>query len=53
MGVDGAPCVNMPGAFDRANLPMGIQAIGKFGSDRETLEASVFLEAAVAQDAKA
>lgn len=45
----GTPCVNIPGLADPAGLPLGVQAIGPFGSDRATLEAALFVERAVAR----
>ena len=43
----GTPCVNVPGLKDVSGLPLGVQAIGRFGSDRATLEAALFLEGAI------
>ena len=40
----GTPCVNVPGLADLAGLPLGMQVIGRFGSDRATLEAALFVE---------
>jgi Asp-tRNA(Asn)/Glu-tRNA(Gln) amidotransferase A subunit family amidase len=40
----GTPCVNVPGLADLAGLPLGMQVIGRFGSDRVTLEAALFVE---------
>jgi Asp-tRNA(Asn)/Glu-tRNA(Gln) amidotransferase A subunit family amidase len=40
----GTPCVSVPGHVDLAGLPLGMQVIGKFGSDRATLEAALFIE---------
>ncbi len=34
----GLPVVNIPAGFDNAGRPMGIQAIGPFGEDRQVLE---------------
>jgi Asp-tRNA(Asn)/Glu-tRNA(Gln) amidotransferase A subunit family amidase len=45
----GAPCVNVPGLADPNGLPLGIQVIGRFGSDRATLEAALFVESALAR----
>jgi Asp-tRNA(Asn)/Glu-tRNA(Gln) amidotransferase A subunit family amidase len=45
----GTPCVNVPGLADPGGLPLGMQAIGRFGSDRATLEAAHFLESALAR----
>jgi Asp-tRNA(Asn)/Glu-tRNA(Gln) amidotransferase A subunit family amidase len=45
----GTPCVNVPGLSDAAGLPLGIQVIGRFGHDRSTLEAALFLESALAR----
>jgi Asp-tRNA(Asn)/Glu-tRNA(Gln) amidotransferase A subunit family amidase len=44
----GTPCVNVPGLFDASGLPLGVQIVGRFGRDREALEAAVFLENAIA-----
>jgi Asp-tRNA(Asn)/Glu-tRNA(Gln) amidotransferase A subunit family amidase len=44
----GAPCVNVPGLSD-GGLPLGAQIIGRFSDDRETLEAALFLERAIAR----
>lgn len=45
----GPPCVNVPGLFDPAGLPLGIQIIGRFGRDRAALEAALFVEQAMAK----
>ena len=45
----GTPCVNVPGLKDAASLPLGVQVIGPFGRDRETLEAALFVETALAR----
>jgi len=45
----GTPCVNVPGLTDPNGLPLGVQVIGRFGSDRATLEAALFLESALAR----
>jgi Asp-tRNA(Asn)/Glu-tRNA(Gln) amidotransferase A subunit family amidase len=45
----GTPCVNVPGLADAHGLPLGVQVIGRFGSDRATLEAALFVEALVAR----
>jgi Asp-tRNA(Asn)/Glu-tRNA(Gln) amidotransferase A subunit family amidase len=47
----GAPCVNVPGLFDQTGLPLGVQIVGRFGRDRLTLEAALFLERAIADQA--
>jgi Asp-tRNA(Asn)/Glu-tRNA(Gln) amidotransferase A subunit family amidase len=44
----GTPCVNVPG-LSEGDLPLGVQIVGDFGSDRETLEAAQFLERAIAR----
>jgi Asp-tRNA(Asn)/Glu-tRNA(Gln) amidotransferase A subunit family amidase len=44
----GAPCVNVPGLSEN-ELPLGIQIVGRFGRDRATLEAALFLEQAIAR----
>jgi Asp-tRNA(Asn)/Glu-tRNA(Gln) amidotransferase A subunit family amidase len=46
----GAPCVNVPGLYENA-LPLGVQIVGRFGRDRATLEAALFLERAIARKA--
>ncbi len=43
----GSPCVNVPGLVDANGLPLGMQVIGRFGADRATLEAALFLETAL------
>jgi Asp-tRNA(Asn)/Glu-tRNA(Gln) amidotransferase A subunit family amidase len=45
----GTPCVNVPGLTDDDGMPLGIQVIGRFGADRATLEAALFVEAALAK----
>jgi Asp-tRNA(Asn)/Glu-tRNA(Gln) amidotransferase A subunit family amidase len=45
----GTPCVNVPGLVDLNGLPLGVQVIGRFGSDRTTLEAALFVESALAR----
>ncbi len=45
----GAPCINMPGQFDSAHLPLGVQAVGRFARDRSALEAALFVEQAIAR----
>jgi Asp-tRNA(Asn)/Glu-tRNA(Gln) amidotransferase A subunit family amidase len=44
----GTPCVNVPG-LSEGDLPLGVQIVGAFGRDRETLEAALFLERAIAR----
>ena len=44
----GTPCVNVPG-LDDGDLPLGVQIVGRFGGDREALEAALFVERAIAQ----
>ena len=44
----GTPCVNVPGLTDPAGLPLGVQVVGRFGRDRETLHAAQFVERALA-----
>ncbi|MBK8457156.1 MAG: amidase [Phyllobacteriaceae bacterium] len=39
----GNPCVNIPGATDAAALPLGVQIIGRFGRDRQTLSVAAWL----------
>jgi Asp-tRNA(Asn)/Glu-tRNA(Gln) amidotransferase A subunit family amidase len=45
----GTPCVNVPGLADTGGLPLGVQVIGRFGQDRGTLEAALFIESLVAR----
>ena len=40
----GTPCVSVPGLTDPHDLPLGVQVIGRFGGDRATLEAALFVE---------
>ena len=47
----GTPCVSIPGLTDPHGLPLGIQVIGRFGSDRATLEAAFFVESLMASRA--
>jgi Asp-tRNA(Asn)/Glu-tRNA(Gln) amidotransferase A subunit family amidase len=42
----GAPAVNVPG-FAEGALPLGIQIVGRFGRDKATLEAALFVERAI------
>jgi Asp-tRNA(Asn)/Glu-tRNA(Gln) amidotransferase A subunit family amidase len=46
----GAPCVNVPGLSENG-MPLGIQIVGRFGRDRATLEAALFLEQAIKRKA--
>jgi Asp-tRNA(Asn)/Glu-tRNA(Gln) amidotransferase A subunit family amidase len=43
----GTPCVNVPGLVDAGRLPLGVQIVGRFGRDRGTLQAAMFVEAAL------
>jgi Asp-tRNA(Asn)/Glu-tRNA(Gln) amidotransferase A subunit family amidase len=43
----GTPCVNVPG-LSEGDLPLGVQIVGDFGRDRQTLEAALFVERALA-----
>jgi Asp-tRNA(Asn)/Glu-tRNA(Gln) amidotransferase A subunit family amidase len=45
----GNPCVNVPGLHDPGGLPLGMQVIGRFGADHETLEAALFIESALSR----
>ena len=45
----GAPCVNVAGMSDDNGLPLGVQIVGRFGRDRATLEAALFVEQAIAR----
>ena len=44
----GTPCVNVPGLRE-ADLPLGVQIVGRFGRDHATLEAALFVERALAR----
>jgi Asp-tRNA(Asn)/Glu-tRNA(Gln) amidotransferase A subunit family amidase len=43
----GTPCVSVPGLEDDTGLPLGVQIVGRFGRDHETLQAASFLEQAI------
>ena len=43
----GTPCVNVAGLNDPAELPLGVQIVGRFGGDRAALEAALFVERAL------
>jgi Asp-tRNA(Asn)/Glu-tRNA(Gln) amidotransferase A subunit family amidase len=45
----GTPVVNVPGCRNAAGLPLGIQIVGRFGRDRASLEAALFVEDAIRQ----
>jgi Asp-tRNA(Asn)/Glu-tRNA(Gln) amidotransferase A subunit family amidase len=45
----GTPCVNVAGLDDAHGLPLGVQVVGRFGRDRNALEAALFLELAIAR----
>ena len=47
----GTPAVNIPGFSDEAGLPLGIQAVARFGRDRALLAAAARLEQAFAAGA--
>ena len=40
----GTPCINVPGLRDASGLPLGVQIVGRFGRDRDALEAALFLQ---------
>jgi Asp-tRNA(Asn)/Glu-tRNA(Gln) amidotransferase A subunit family amidase len=42
----GSPCVNVAGLSEN-ELPLGVQIVGRFGRDRATLEAALFVEQAI------
>jgi Asp-tRNA(Asn)/Glu-tRNA(Gln) amidotransferase A subunit family amidase len=44
----GTPCINVPGLFDSAGLPLGVQIVGRFARDRLALEAAAFIQHALA-----
>lgn len=43
----GNPCVNVRGLADPLGLPLGVQIVGRFGRDKDTLAAADFLERAL------
>ena len=43
--------MNVPGLADLGGLPLGMQVIGRFGNDRATLEAALFVESVLARQA--
>jgi Asp-tRNA(Asn)/Glu-tRNA(Gln) amidotransferase A subunit family amidase len=43
----GTPCINVRGFVDDANLPLGVQIVGRFGGDHQALRTAYFLERAV------
>jgi Asp-tRNA(Asn)/Glu-tRNA(Gln) amidotransferase A subunit family amidase len=43
----GTPCVNVAALTDASRMPLGVQVVGRFGRDRETLLAAQFLEQAL------
>jgi Asp-tRNA(Asn)/Glu-tRNA(Gln) amidotransferase A subunit family amidase len=45
----GPPCVNIAGLFDDSGLPLGVQIVGRFGRDRDALEAARFVEGSIAR----
>ena len=40
----GTPAVNIPGFVDDAGMPLGIQAVARFGQDRQLLRVAAMLE---------
>lgn len=40
-----APCVNVPAGLGPGSLPIGLQAVGRFGDDARTLAAAAWIEA--------
>ncbi|MEZ5876489.1 MAG: amidase [Tepidamorphaceae bacterium] len=45
----GTPCVNVPGLFATNGMPLGVQIVGAAMTDRQTLQASAWLEKALAE----
>lgn len=45
----GAPAVNIPGFRNAAGLPLGIQAVARFGADELLLSAAAAIEKAISQ----
>ena len=45
----GPPCVNVAKFLDETGLPLGVQIVGRFGRDREALEAAKFVESSIAR----
>ena len=44
----GTPAVNVPGLFDPAGLPLGVQVVAPIGADAHAIEAAAWLERALA-----
>ena len=44
----GTPCVNVAALKDSAGMPLGMQIVGRFGRDHDTLLAAQFVEQALA-----
>ena len=44
----GTPCVNVPGLKDTRGLPLGVQIVGRFGRDHQTLMGAQFLQETLA-----
>lgn len=47
----GVPAVNVPGLTGDAGLPLGVQIVGRFGSDAETLRAGAWVGRAIVPSA--
>lgn len=47
----GLPSVNVPSGSDAKGLPYGLQVVGRFGADRETVRIAAYLEALLSPDA--
>lgn len=47
----GVPAINVPGLKGDAGLPLGVQVVGRYGSDAETLRASAWIGRALAETA--
>jgi len=44
----GVPAINVPGLKGDAGLPLGVQVVGRYGSDAETLRAAAWIGDAIA-----
>lgn len=44
----GAPCVAVPGFFNAAGMPVGVQVVSRFGNDDKALQVAAFVEKALA-----
>lgn len=43
----GVPAINLPSGWAENGLPLGLQIVGKFGSDKQTLQIAAWVEATI------